>query len=167
MTQYDPEFEKYWEKKLQQGEWDMFKPFAAMVWNDLQQAAKEPQQPEVKQLELDGGGFSITPTGVIFESSSEKAWREFGRERKTREQAEAAADKMRKRDRLHAFATEFMGKEYEFKAGEENYITGFSHNQNKWVFDAWNEEEIVGAIYMTEECAEYLCAALNDGRLVL
>jgi hypothetical protein len=162
MTQYDPEFEAFWNHFPARADTTL-KQMVYLGW----EAARAPQQPEVKPLELEGGEWYINVEGHACIAESTSDFRDAGRERATGEQAEAAADKMRKRDRLHAFATEFMGYEYEFKAGEENYITGFSHNQNKWVFDAWNEEEIVGAIYMTKECSEYLCAALNDGRLVL
>jgi hypothetical protein len=163
MTQYDPEFEAFWNHFPARADTTL-KQMVYLGW----EAARAPQQPEVKPLELEGGEWLIDACGVIHQlRDGDSEFTGKGRARKTRELAEAAADKMRKRDRLHAFATEFMEKEYEFKAGEENYITGFSNNQNKWVFDEWNEEEIVGAIYMTKECAEYLCAALNDGRLVL
>lgn len=166
MTQYDKEFEKWWNQNKGCFNDDVARSIAYSAW----QAAKAPQ-PEVKPLELEGGRWAVTAKGAVLNSPSEKLWRESGRERKTREEAEAAAKKMRKRDVLHAHATQFMGGEYEYKvtanAQYRNCFIGYHHDTKKFYVDSSGMREIIGCIYMTRECAEYLCAALNEGRLVL
>jgi hypothetical protein len=160
MVKYDPEFEQWWGDRYTE-------PTIKDVVYEAWQAARAPQQPEVKPLELKGGGWFISESHTINRDRSTKNYREAGRERATKELAEAAADKMRKRDRLHAFATEFMGKEYVFNGGDKNWLIAYHHEMKKWILDWRDKTEIPGHNYMTKECAEYLCAALNDGRLVL
>jgi hypothetical protein len=163
MTQYDKEFEVFWNAKVIEEAGDRLKLIAYSAW----QAARTPQQSEVKPLDLKGGRWFIDHFNKVHNDISSKAWKVGGRERETREQAEAAAEKMRKRDRLHAFATEFMGYEYEYKQGEKNFLITYHHEMKKWILDWRDKTEIPGHNYMTLKCAEYLCAALNDGRLVL
>jgi hypothetical protein len=160
MVKYDPEFEQWWGDRYTE-------PTIKDVVYEAWQAARAPQQPEVKPLELKGGGWFISESHTINRDRSTKNYREAGRERATKELAEAAADKMRKRDRLHAFATEFMGDEYQWVYNKDNYYLYFSHTKERWAKGLNDLHEVVGVIYMTKECAEYLCAALNDGRLVL
>jgi hypothetical protein len=164
MTQYDQEFEVFWNAKVIEEAGDRLKLIAYSAW----QAARTPQQPEVKPLELEFGNYAISTYGSVFEigGASSHNLSKLGRERKTRELAEAAAEKMRKRDRLHAFATKFMGVEYAWIKDADNTFLYFDHVQSIWSKSSDKRLESAGTVYMTYECAEYLCAALNEGRLV-
>jgi hypothetical protein len=169
MTQYDKEFEAFWNNDDIKNEDERLKRLAYTAWQAalIVQSMRTPQQPEVNTLKLAGGDWYISTDNKAIKAISSTSWRKIGRERKTRELAEAAAEKMRKRDRLHAFATEFMGREYKFVDGEENTFLYFDHLQGEWSKSSDKRLEIAGTIYMTYKCAEYLCAALNDESLVL
>lgn len=159
MSEYDKEFESWFSKHFS-GE--ATRAIAYTAW----QAARAPKE-EVKRMVLEGGDWMMGSDGKAHESSSHPASRDGGRERKTEELAETAAEKMRKRDRLHAFATEFMGHEHKFMEGEPNFYPGFDRASKRWKA-LWNTHfEEPGKSYMTKECAEYLCQVLDDGRLVL
>lgn len=85
----------------------------------------------------------------------------------TKQIAEAVVKKRLLRNRLEAYAVEYMGGVYEFKFGAFNWFIYYDFAEGIWLGGFDNTTKDAGKIYMTKECKEYLCEALNSGRIVL
>ena len=82
----------------------------------------------------------------------------FGRE--TKELAEVASKNMITRNRLEAWIHERQGD------GEGYWRIQISEGYYKAV--SWDSmSKILGAVYMSQETAEWICESLNDGRISL
>jgi len=117
----------------------------------------------VKAWDPEGGEYYILGSGEVRYYESHNAIKLFGTERKTREQAEKARDKMRVFNRLLAYVDEFA------KDDSDNYYTvGLidSPNEYDW-FGHDSRVKVIGAVYMPKQAAIELCEKLNSGEVVL
>ena len=129
---------------------------------------KEIEELESAKLwEPEGGRFYIIGSGDVAHYESQDAYRLFGIERKTREQAEKACDKMRVFNRLHAYVDEACGG-YDFiVGGAENYCIVYDHDLKQFTTDKWISVQYTGLVYMPRQTAIELCEKLNSGEVVL
>jgi hypothetical protein len=115
---------------------------------------------EEQEWEPKGGYWCIGGDGTIFPSTRSPAWSQFGSERSSKEQAEAARDKMRTFNRLLAYVDEHSDPAEECNAK-------IFHN-GIWV---WTTvplgHQLPDTILMPKRVAEQLCKDLNSGRVVL
>lgn len=132
----------------------------------LEALGYEVTPPKIKPIELKGGEYTIASNSSIGISPSAIEWRNAGAEFATLDVAEAVAAQRLKRNRLEAYAVEFMGEVYIFKSELRNYYVYYNHRLRKWALDYTESYEGLH-VYMTKECADYLCDALNSGRIVL
>ena len=136
-------------------------------------AAKLQQQIEAlekpKQWEPRGGYHSVTGHGRISSVVSTNLSRVFGVERQSWKAAEKARATMRTHNRLLAYVDEFGGDwvaDWNFKAQNKCFIVydGFNHG---WVLADTYRAHSLGAVYMSQECAEGLIAKLESGEVLL
>lgn len=149
---YDKEFEEFW--GASEFQFIMPKYFAYAIW----QSARS-HNPEKQSIKLEGGDFGVY-TALLNNNN--------GRERKTKEDAEKAAQAMLKRDRLAAFVYEHCGFEEEFIEGsQDNFFIYYDYEQD--IYD-WAYEDGFPDLckqYMPEATAIWLCEKLNSGEIVL
>lgn len=123
-----------------------------------------------KQWEPEGGTFTIMSDGNLSAIvPSMPNHRNFGTERKTKEQAEKARDKMRVFNRLLSYVDEHA-PDYEPDWDDiepEKYCIAYNYLHEKWEKIANNYLQTIGAVYMPRTVAENLCRKLNSGEVVL
>lgn len=99
-------------------------------------------------------------------SEIEPMYREAGLLRKTEEQAERAAKKMRTFNRLLAYVDEF-DPYFKFTDHSLNYYISRHHESNIYEYNNISTDEIIGVVYMSQEVAKELCRKLNSGEVCL
>ncbi len=151
----DPEFEKY----ISQLDVQTVKEIIYSAWQTV-----KAKQEKTTSLELEGGWWWIDRAGKARNSTSTKSTRLSVRERKTKEAAERAAKLMLKRDVLQAWVDQHCGG-YEIKEGGKNCFI-FSGN-GEYTYGIADRGSVLGAVYMPEETAIWLCEKLNNGEIVL
>lgn len=161
-TPYEPEFEAWWTKQLDDG--PVYKALAYAGW----QAGRKPPTPNPIGMDLKGGNWAIcTADGPhAVNVPSRPNHRIAGLERATEEMARRAAEKMWIRDRLHAFVTEYEGEEYQWTPNQANWYI-FRDGVQKWEYASAYNTWTPGLVYMRQETAKALAKALSEGRLVL
>jgi hypothetical protein len=126
--------------------------------------------PKPKQWEPRGGYHAVLSSGFNLPLAVITAeQRKFGIVRHTREEAEKARDAMRTHNRLLAYVDEFGGDweaDWSFKPQDKYYIVYDSFNHD-WVLADTYRAHSLGAVYMSQECAEGLIAKLESGEVVL
>lgn len=126
-------------------------------------------KPAVKKWTLEGGIFFVNAGGSVSMYDSRVFTKEFGLERKTREQAERAAVEMRRFNRLLALRDElYDGKDVNWlNDKEEKYSLYYSHEIGRWELD-WNvTNESIQPYFTSLESAEKACDMLNSGEVEL
>lgn len=120
---------------------------------------------EEPKWEPEGGPWAVNSTGTV-ERWDSNGRRFFGCERKTKEAAEKARDKMRVFNRLLAYVDEHA-PDYEPDWGDNSQWRVVYHHEHKlWVAEA--TINLQGAdVYMPHEVARKLAEDLNSGRVVL
>jgi len=130
-----------------------------------EELTKEIEQLEsIKVWEPEGGDYYVRDNGDVLDCPTDSGTKLFGTERKTREQAEKARDKMRVFNRLLAYVDEACGG-YDFVMDGDNYYIEL--NNGVYIMDFDVNFMKVGAIYMPEQVAIELCKKLNSGEVVL
>lgn len=130
---------------------------------ELKEAIKDIE--EANRWKPEGGGHYINSGGECYECASDTHTREFGAERKTREQAEQAAIAMRRFNRLLAYKDEFA-PEYVFNRDFNNYYVFFDYD-NTFRIDATSVYCQPTTVFFPEDVARELCKKLNSGKVVL
>lgn len=114
-----------------------------------------------------GGPWAVNTTGTV-EYWNSNGRRFFGCERKTKEQAEKAAKKMRTFNRLLAYVDEHAPDyEADWSKNGKNYFVCFDHDIKKWKVEYDLQEEDAAQVYMPKEVAIKLADDLNSGRVEL
>jgi hypothetical protein len=128
---------------------------------------------EVTPWEPKGGSWYILIEGVRFSTSSKKH-RQFGLVYETEEQAKLARDNMRTRNRLLAYVAE-----HDIDENGNQWVPVWKDNKQPKglvLYDGYREtyeattvwgNQLVGAVYMSQKCAEKLAKDLNSGRVKL
>lgn len=133
---------------------------------ELQEMREKLQASKVSEWEPEGGKWYISGEGELFNGVSTRACRIFGTERKTKELAQKARDKMRVFKRLLAYVDEACGG-HDFKLNTENYHIYYSHSDGVWRTWYGKSSEGLGTVYMPEHVAKELCEKLNSGEVKL
>ena len=123
----------------------------------------------VKKWTPEGGDFFVGAGGSVSMYDSRVFTKEFGLERKTREQAERAAVEMRRFNRLLAIRDELCGDKVVnwMNHKEEKYSLYYSHEVGRWELD-WNVTyESIMPYFTSLESAERACDMLNSGEVEL
>lgn len=122
----------------------------------------------VKKWEPKGGDFYVGTGGSVSMIDSRVFTKEFGLERKTREQAERAAIEMRRFNRLLALRDELCGDdEVNWSSDSLKYYVFYSFRQKVWL---WTESQylITTTVYFTTTyAAQKACDMLNSGEVEL
>ncbi|MGZ3922004.1 MAG: hypothetical protein ACXVC7_17010 [Bacteroidia bacterium] len=124
------------------------------------------QEPLNKKWEPVGGEYTIDAEGDVFYGEPSHDYSFFGTERQTKEQAEKARDKMRVFNRLLAYHDEFC-PDFEFVAGDENYIVHFDNMYKTYMYFQCIEKEYIGLVYFPKNIAKELVEKLNSGEVEL
>ena len=89
-----------------------------------------------------------------------------GLSRKTKEQAERAAKKMRAFNRLLAYVDEF-DPDFKYNKDSCNYYVFYDYTEGKHSVCWSTTARQIGVTYMSKEVAEELCRKLNSGEVCL
>lgn len=113
--------------------------------------------------EPEGGLWTIEHNGNVTEADTVKGYRLFGTERKTKQQAEAARDKMRTFNRLLVYVDE-----HKKVSEQENCIIFYDRIGERYELSAVTGEMLAPyEIKMSGRVARQLCDDLNSGRFEL
>jgi len=130
-----------------------------------EELTKEIEQLEsIKVWEPEGGDYYVRDNGDVLDCPTDSGTKLFGTERKTREQAEKARDKMRVFNRLLAYVDEFADDSTTDKW--RIYHISLLNNGTY----GWHREESLRSlctVYMPKQVAIDLCEKLNSGEVVL
>ena len=125
--------------------------------------------PNPAQWEPAEGKHYISTGGGVGIETTTKSYAGFGMIRNTRDKALKAVDPMRTHNRLLAYVDEFDSEYvpdwenlFEFK----HYIR-YDHHTHNWLYSSNCIRRIIGAVYMSKECAQELIVKLNSGEVVL
>lgn len=121
----------------------------------------QPPTPTHTQWHPEPGDWYVQATGLVVCEDSDQRSREFGTERKTKADAEEAARKMRKFNRLLAYVEEFKTKEGDFEVYYNTRTFKYDYCNMKFTYAS------LTTIRMSYECAEQLVHKLNSGEVVL
>ena len=125
----------------------------------------------VKKWEPKGGDFFVGTGGSVSMFDSRVFTKEFGMERESREQAERAAVKMRRFNRLLALRDELCGGTVVdwLGYGEENqkFRLYFHHVFNRWDYTSDVRCKFITPYFTSEESAQKACDMINSGEVEL
>jgi len=123
---------------------------------------------EIEKWEPEDGDFVFAASGAFYGTSDSRC-RDYGIERKTREQAKSAYEKARTFNRLLAYVDEHApGWEPEWSdIKERKWYVYFDHTNQAWGASFESTLQDAGKVYMPREVAEELANKLNSGEVEL
>jgi hypothetical protein len=138
----------------------------------IQQLLEKLEKPKPKQWEPCDGEFTIHGDGGVFLTGPHNrspSYISAGMVRKTREAADKASATMRTQNRLLAYVDEFGGDwvaEW-VHSRTPKFVVGYDNEECTWSYSSNQFKKVVGAVYMSQDCAIGLAAKLNSGEVVL
>ena len=140
-------------------------------------AAKLQQQIEAlekpNQWEPRGGEWTIFLECAhirVAKKTPSKAFATAGLERQTKEAANKAQDDMRTHNRLLAYVDEFGGDweaDWSDMWQAKYYVNKNNQLGSKWSIKYTMHNDIIGAVHMSQDCADGLIAKLKSGEVIL
>jgi len=115
------------------------------------------------------GEHYISTTGGVGIAPKTNNYADFGMVRNNRSDALKAVNPMRTHNRLLAYVDEFDA-EYvpDWKnTFELKYFIRYDNHTNEWFYSSNAIRQVIGAVYMSKECAQELVIKLNSGEVVL